>query len=80
MTAKKRFVVPEKPGDAPPRKDNRPTKGILFVRGLTASVKNKFAGTCRTHGDTMTSVLEALMRLYNSKPEVVLHYLRRPKK
>lgn len=75
------FSVPEKNGTSKPRpKSRRETKGVLFVRNLPAAVKNKFASVCRLHEDKMQDVIEALMRLYNSKPECVLHYIRRRKK
>lgn len=43
-------------------------KNALFFRGLNPFVKNQFKVTCVRRGDTMTEVIEALMRFYNTNP------------
>lgn len=42
----------------------RSTKGVLFVRNIHPEVKKMFKGACYRRGDTISEVVESLMRLY----------------
>ena len=49
----------------------RPTKGVLYLRGIPSAVKTLFKSVCVRRGDNMTDVIAALMHLYVEKPDVV---------
>lgn len=43
----------------------------MFVRNLPKKLKRHFAGKCRRRGQSMRTVVEALMRAYVKDPEIV---------
>lgn len=49
----------------------RSTRGVLFLRDVPPDLKTAFKTTCTRRGDSMKSVIEALMRLYVHKPDRV---------
>lgn len=42
--------------------------GSFFIRGLPREVKSKFKAVCAGRDESMTEVVETLMRLYISNP------------
>jgi hypothetical protein len=53
----------------------RKTNGYLFVRNFRPAVKEKFKATVINRGEKMADVIEAMMILYCSNPEIVRAYL-----
>lgn len=43
----------------------------MFVRNLPKKLKRHFAAKCRNRGQSMRTVVEALMRAYITDPEIV---------
>jgi hypothetical protein len=62
------------------RYERMKTKSCLFFRSLSPQVKNMFKKVSVGRGDTMQDVIEALMRLYIKKPEIVEAELKTVKK
>jgi len=52
------------------RVPTRPTKGVLYVRGIPTPVKSLFKATCARRGEDMSKVIQKLMSAYVENPRI----------